>query len=87
MKDYTYEIFDDGYNIIIIDGKKCEVMPQHGILSKQYDYTGTFEDNAKAQISEMQANDQTQQTVEDDFKKVRADVDFLLLNSGAEVIA
>ena len=85
MKDYTYEIFDDGYNIIIIDGKKREVMPQHGILSKQYNYAGTYEDNAKVQIAEMQANDQTQQTAEDEYKKMRADVDFLLLASDSEV--
>ena len=84
MKVYTYEIVDNGY-FISVDGVK--IISQLDNLAKIIVPDGTYEDNAKAQIAEMQANGQTQQTVEDEFKKVRADVDFLLLNSGAEVLA
>ena len=84
MKEYTYEIVENGY-FISIDGVKT--ISQLDNLAKIFITTGTFEDNAKAQIAEMQANDLIQQTAEDEFKKVRADVDFLLLNSGAEVLA
>lgn len=84
MEKYTYEIVDNGY-FISVDGVKT--ISQLDNLAKIFITTGTFEDNAKAQIAEMQANDLIQQTAEDEFKKVRADVDFLLLNSGAEVLA
>lgn len=82
MKVYTYEIVDNGY-FISIDGVKT--ISQLDNLAKPMLPNGTFEDNAKAQIAEMQANDTAQQTAEDEFKKIRADVDFLLLTSGEEV--
>ena len=82
MKVYTYEIVDNGY-FISVDGVKT--ISQLDNLAKIFITTGTFEDNAKAQIAEMQANDQTQQTAEDEYKKMRADVDFLLLASDSEV--
>ena len=84
MKVYTYEIFDNGY-FISIDGVKT--ISQLDNLAKSMLPNGTFEDNAKAQIAEMQADDVAQQTAEDEYKKMRADVDFLLLNNGEEVLA
>ena len=84
MKVYTYEIVDNGY-FISIDGVKT--ISQLDNLAKIFVPNGTFEDNAKAQIAEMQADDVAQQTAEDEYKKMRADVDFLLLNNGEEVLA
>lgn len=73
---YSYEILDDGYYI-----KKNGVnfIEQRGIYSKIFISTGSFEDNAKAQIAELEASDETSTRQTSDMEALRSDVDFLLM--------
>ena len=52
MKNYSYEITDDGY-YILINGKR--VIHQYGIYIP--DSTKSFEENAIAQIEELKESD------------------------------
>lgn len=81
-----YKILEDGYLI-----NACgAIFEQRGIYSKMFVPDGSYEDNAKAQIAEMQeaqAREKQlaaeQQAAEEkkanDFKQMRADVDYLLM--------
>jgi hypothetical protein len=73
---YSYEILDDGYYI-----KKNGVnfIEQRGIYSKLFIPTGSFEDNAIAQIAELEANDEASAQQVSDLEALRSDVDFLLM--------
>ena len=73
---YSYEILDDGYYI-----KKNGVnfIEQRGIYSKLFIPTGSFKDNAKAHIAELEASDETSAQQVSDLEVLRSDVDFLLM--------
>ena len=73
---YSYEILDDGYYI-----KKNGVtfIEQRGIYSKLFISTGSFEDNAKAQIAELEACDEASTQQVSDLESLKSDVDFLLM--------
>ena len=81
-----YKILEDGY-CINVGGTRYE---QRGIYSKLFVPDGSYEDNAKAQIAEMQEAyarekqiEEEQQAAEEqkanDLKQMRADVDYLLM--------
>lgn len=73
---YSYEILDDGYYI-----KKNGVnfIEQRGIYSKIFISTGSFEDNAKAQIAELEAGEEASTRQVSDLESLKSDVDFLLM--------
>ena len=86
-KVYTYEIVEDGY-YIDIDGVRT--IEQRGPYSKQFIQNGSYEDNAKAQIAEMKANDALPPPpdpvdTEAVIAKQRADSDFIAMSLNVDL--
>lgn len=73
---YSYEILSDGY---YIKKNGVNIIEQRGMYSKLFISTGSFEDNAKAQIAELEASDETSTQQVSDLESLKADVDFLLM--------
>lgn len=87
-KVYTYEIVEDGY-YIDIDGVRT--IEQRGPYSKQFIQNGSYEDNAKAQIVDMQTMDTSAQqqpepvNTDTEINKLRADIDFIAMASNVDL--
>ena len=76
MKEYTYEVVENGY-FILIDGIKTIHQYEPYIPNKNISY----EENAKIQIKEMQINDYTNEvinkkiTIEDVPEELKSDIE------------
>jgi hypothetical protein len=73
MTKFTYEIFEDGYDIFKY-GKPY--ITQREPLANLFVPAGNYEDNAKAQIKEIEDSDPEGPSLAD---KNRADIDFMAL--------
>lgn len=69
---YSYEVFDDGFDIYVNDRK---VIVQHGDFGKPKDLTKSYEENAILMIEDLK------KVEEDvvDMQKMKADMDFMAL--------
>lgn len=77
MIKYTYEIFEDGYDIYKY-GKPY--ITQREPVTNLFVPAGNYEDNAKAQIEELLANEGPSLA-----DKNRADIDFMALMLDVEL--
>ena len=86
-KVYTYEIVEDGY---YIDINGVRTIEQRGIYSKHFIQSGSYEDNAKAQIADMKAIDALPPPpepidLEAAYAKLRADIDFIAMAANVDL--
>lgn len=71
-RNYTYEIFEDGYDIYLNGNPHISQREPYAHL---YKHDGTYEENALLQIADLSKDVEDASEVE----KVRADIDYMAL--------
>ena len=78
---YSYKLYDDGYDIV--DENDAVILKQREPYAKVLIPNGTYEDNAKAQVDELNAPPEPY--VPTNEEKLRADIDFMALMLDVEL--
>ena len=80
--EYSYEIFDDGYDIFLNDKK---IITQHEPFGKPCDVNKSYEENAIMQIEEI-INDEKQRKHNEMLSEInQANIDYLALMLDVEL--
>ena len=75
--DYSYEIYDDGYDIFADD---MVVITQRGAFSKPYDSSKSYEENCILQLDDMTKEPSPPVDPQPTPEEInRADIDFIAL--------
>lgn len=74
---YSYKLYDNGYDIV--DENDAVILKQREPYTNVIIPNGTYEDNAKAQVDEL--NRPPKPYVPTEEEKLRADVDYIALMS------
>ena len=77
--EFSYEIFDDGYDIFTNDDLQNAYLTQRDPYGKIFDPNGSYEDNAKIQMDQMSQPPEPGPLPPTPEEKLRSDVDYLAL--------